>query len=124
MIINLREFGPWCFTAKLWNLVRHGHTKTFKLNNFDQNYPTWHVVSEHVVLYDNRKYQILFVLFHLHSVHVSLCKCSYLKYTERSLIDSDTWKIGQNLNDFWINVSYSPHYPRQKTKKSKVPKIR
>ena len=29
------------------------------------------------------------------------------------------------INDFWINVSYSPpHYPRQKTKKSKVAKIR
>ena len=27
------------------------------------------------------------------------------------------------MNDFWINVSYSPpHYPRQKTKKSNVPK--
>ena len=27
------------------------------------------------------------------------------------------------MNDFWINVSYSPpHYPRQKTKKSQVPK--
>ena len=29
------------------------------------------------------------------------------------------------MNDFWINVSYSPpHYARQKTKKSNVPKIR
>ena len=29
------------------------------------------------------------------------------------------------MNDFWINVSYSPpHYPRQKAKKSNVPKIR
>ena len=29
------------------------------------------------------------------------------------------------MNDFWINVSYSPpHYPHQKTKKSKLPKIR
>ena len=29
------------------------------------------------------------------------------------------------MNDFWINVSYSPphKYPRQKTKKLKVPKI-
>ena len=28
------------------------------------------------------------------------------------------------INDFWINVSYSPpHYPRQKTKKSNVPKM-
>ena len=27
------------------------------------------------------------------------------------------------MKDFWISVSYSPpHYPRQKTKKSKVPK--
>ena len=31
---------------------------------------------------------------------------------------------GIKINDFWINVSYSPpHYPRQKTKKSKLPKI-
>ena len=29
------------------------------------------------------------------------------------------------MNDFWINVSYnSPHYPRQKTKKLKVSKMR
>ena len=29
------------------------------------------------------------------------------------------------MSDFWISVSYSPpHYPRQNTKKSKVPKIR
>ena len=26
------------------------------------------------------------------------------------------------MKDFWISVS--PHYPRQKTKKSKVPKMR
>ena len=32
---------------------------------------------------------------------------------------------GIKMNDFWINVSYSPpHYPRQKTKKSKLPKMR
>ena len=29
------------------------------------------------------------------------------------------------MNDFWITVSYSPpHYQRQKSKKSKVQKIR
>ena len=29
------------------------------------------------------------------------------------------------MNDFWINVSYSPpHYPRQKTKKLNMPKLR
>ena len=29
------------------------------------------------------------------------------------------------MNDFWINVSYSPpNYPRQKQIKSKVPKMR
>ena len=29
------------------------------------------------------------------------------------------------MNDFWFNVSYGPpHYPRQKTKKSKLPKMR
>ena len=29
------------------------------------------------------------------------------------------------MNDFWINVSYSPpRYARQKTKKSNMPKMR